>query len=284
MRWGKAKGALSDAQTGDAGCYPSGPAATRTRLGDNEVRSEYAATWAPVSFRRLRELATPNRLRSARFRFHERRSGSLSGVETPNETHPGVGDKSMTTGLAERLEEIAGVESVVVDLTESGGGINVKLESGANEVQVMDKLRSILVAYGVRAPSPPKIRPSPTRRAAKPDPGVDVTITPIKGGARVEVETRNIRSFRVVAPTPTAIAQGIADAWCQVVGQVPVEIVKVKREDDGSVTVVAFNGVKEAKATQNLASGWQDALAAAVGAAIEPFRQPKEAAPMAINS
>ena len=55
--------------------------------------------------------------------------------------------------------------------------------------------------------------------------GVDVKITPIKAGARVQVATTKVRSFRVVPATPQAIAQGLSDAWCQVVGRIPVEIV-----------------------------------------------------------
>lgn len=176
----------------------------------------------------------------------------------------------MTTGLTTRLEEIPGVASVVVDLTESGGGINVRLEPGADEILVMDTLRSVLVAYGVRSPSPPKLRPHlSTATVDEAALGVDVEITPLKAGARVEVATKNIRSFRVVAATPNAIAQGLADAWCQVIGRVPIEVAEVNVDDHGTMTVSTLDAGRESQGSASVASGWEDALARAVGMALQ---------------
>ena len=176
----------------------------------------------------------------------------------------------MTSSLAIRLEEIPGVASVAVDLTDSGGGINVRLEPGADETSVMDTLRSVLVAYGVRSPSPPKLRP---HRSSGPsadfDPGVDVEITPIDGGARVEVATTNVRSFRVVAATPTAIAQGLADAWCQVIGRIPVEVVSVGVDDSGTLTVLISNEGQETQGSASVDVGWENALTGSVGMALQ---------------
>ena len=61
----------------------------------------------------------------------------------------------MTPNLASRLQDIPGIASVTVDLTDSGGGINIRLEAGADEAVVMERLRALLVAYGVRSPNPP---------------------------------------------------------------------------------------------------------------------------------
>ena len=56
----------------------------------------------------------------------------------------------MTSSLASRLGDIPGVASVVVDLDGFGRGIDVRLEPGADEAVVMEKLRALLAAYGVR--------------------------------------------------------------------------------------------------------------------------------------
>jgi len=175
----------------------------------------------------------------------------------------------MSSGLASRLEDIPGVASVVVDLDGFGRGIDVRLEPGADEAVVMEKLRALLAAYGVkheRETPPPPSPPSQSRPRA--DLGVEVTISPLKSGARIEVATRSVKSFRVVAATPMAIAQGLADAWCQVVGRVPIEVVDVAVGDDGSLTVVAFNGEEESRGRADVSEGWVSALTNAVAGAL----------------
>ena len=176
----------------------------------------------------------------------------------------------MTTGLTTRLQEIPGVASVAVDLTDSGGGINVRLEPGADEILVMDTLRSVLVAYGVRSPSPPKLRPHLSTPTIDEAPlGVDVEITPMNTGARVEVATKKVRSFRIVAATPSAIAQGLADAWCQVIGRIPIEVAEVKVDDHGTMTVSTLDAGRKSRGSASVASGWEDALTRAVGMALQ---------------
>lgn len=191
----------------------------------------------------------------------------------------------MTPNLASRLQDIPGIASVAVDLTDSGGGINIRLEAGADEAVVMERLRALLVAYGVRSPNPPQLRLGrPTKYLDDSPLGVDVKITPIKAGARVQVATTKVRSFRVVPATPEAIAQGLSDAWCQVVGRIPVEIVSVTMGDEGELTVVASDGEHETSATSNVSSGWEEALARAVGRAIGVVDSFASPARVAVNS
>ena len=191
----------------------------------------------------------------------------------------------MTPNLASRLQDIPGIASVAVDLTDSGGGINIRLEAGADEAVVMERLRALLVAYGVRSPNPPQLRLGrPTKYLDDSPLGVDVKITPIKAGARVQVATTKVRSFRVVPATPEAIAQGLSDAWCQVVGKIPVEILGVTMGDEGKLTVVASDGAHETSATSNVSSGWEKALARAVGRAIGVVDSLPSPAPVAVNS
>ncbi len=172
------------------------------------------------------------------------------------------------SNLAHRLEDIPGVESVVVDLSEEGGGINIRLLPGADEYDVMERLRTVLISYGVRSARPQPAPPLPERRNTEYAPlGVKVRVTPLENGARVEVESKSVKSFRIVAADPLAIAQGLADAWSQVVGRIPTELTSVTVED-GTIRVTARNGQHVATGTGDLADGWQNALSMAVGQAI----------------
>ena len=173
--------------------------------------------------------------------------------------------------LASRLEDIPGVESVTVDLTEEGGGINIRLTPGADEAEVLERLRTVLVAYGVRSPGP-----EPAGEEGRPLEalGVEITITPLENGARVEAQSKSVRSFRLVAANPSAIAQGVADAWCQVVGRVPIEITEVRVTPEGGLLVTANDGEKESTGGANVEIGWESALTLAVGRALGLVDQP----------
>lgn len=195
-----------------------------------------------------------------------------------------MGERVVSPSLASRLQDIPGVASVAVDLSDTGGGINVRLEPGADEVVVMERIRALLVAYGVRSPNPPKLRLGRSVPHIDETPlGVNVTITPIKGGARVQVEGEKVRAFRVVAANPGAIAQGLSDAWCSVAGRIPVEIVDVSISDEGELIVVASDGERETMGVADLKAGWEEALARAVGRSAGLLPDGVEHAAMAVN-
>ena len=187
----------------------------------------------------------------------------------------------MKASLTARLQDIPGVAQVVVDLDESSGGIHVRLQPGADEDAVLEKMRGLLVAYGLR---PREGQDAAVGRQQQPDTaagtilepaatpadgddlGVEVTITPIVGGARVEVASEKVRSFRVVKPTPMAIAQGVADAWCQVVGSAPFMVTGVALENSELVVSVR-DGEMEAIGRADPSEGWSVAVPRAVGRA-----------------
>jgi hypothetical protein len=162
------------------------------------------------------------------------------------------------------------VAAVSVDLDDPvSPGINVTAEPGADETDVLQRVRALLAAYGAKSrPHPPLIIGRSRVIQGQRPLGVDVRITPIKGGARIEVFGKTVRSFRIAPPKPVALAQGVADAWCQVVGKVPVEITEASVGDRGEMTVVAFDGEKETVGRSDVSQGWAHALAEAVGAAI----------------
>ena len=174
----------------------------------------------------------------------------------------------MTSSLASRLGDIPGVASVVIDLDGFGRGIDVRLEPGADEAVVMERLRALLAAYGVRRDRQATMS---VGRAADPMANIDVevAITPIESGARVEVATSSVKSFRIVASTPLAVAQGLADAWCQVVGRVPIEIVGVSIDDQRRLVLVASDGEKEARGVGDISRGWVEALTVAVAGVLD---------------
>lgn len=177
----------------------------------------------------------------------------------------------MKSTLVDRLGDIPGVASVVVDLEGFGRGIDVRLEPGADEAVVMEKLRGLLAAYGVRKGRRPATGADRADRHQSLSDGNDVrvVITPMENGARIEVATSTVRSFRVVAATPLSLAQGLADAWCQVIGRVPVEIVGVQVDAQGRLVVAASDGDQEGTGVADTGGGWLEALVGAVSGALE---------------
>jgi hypothetical protein len=173
-----------------------------------------------------------------------------------------MGAGGMKSSLASRLGDIPGVASVAIDLEGFGRGIDVRLEPGADEVAVMEKLRALLAAYGVRHETQPEVN---LGRARRPDPGVDVIIEPLKTGARIEVVRRSVKSFRIVAANPISVAQGLADAWCQVVGRIPLEITTVEIDDENRLAITAFDGEHHVTGRGDVRGGWVDALIGAIG-------------------
>ena len=173
----------------------------------------------------------------------------------------------MTSSLAARLGDIPGVASVSIDLEGFGRGIDVRLEPGADELAVMEKLRALLAAYGVKHDRQARAS-AVSRPGLAATVGVDVAISPVESGARIEVATQNVRSFRIVAANPVSIAQGLADAWCQVIGRIPIEIVEIEVDPEDRLTVVAFDGEHESRGSAPIDGGWLDALTRAVGEVI----------------
>jgi len=179
--------------------------------------------------------------------------------------------------LAARLQDLPGVASASVDLTGPGGGIDVRLEPGADEPAVVEKVRALLIAYGVRSTGARRLRL--THRPGRAErPSVDVKVAPAGAGARVELTVGAVRSARVVAATPSAVAQGLADAWCQTLGKAPVEIAGVALAEGGTLSVSAFDGGAEKSGEASVSEGLGRALTQAVGRALGALGEPRVSA------
>lgn len=174
----------------------------------------------------------------------------------------------MREKLVERLQDIPGVASVSLNLEDVESGIRVRLDEDADEAEVLERVRALLVAYGVRSPDQGSMEIGNRLAQARAALGVDVRISPVKGGARVEVIGTAIRSFRLVPSTPMAIAQGLSDAWCQVLGRIPLEVGKVSLTDKGVLSVVVTDGKEERVGRSDIVDGWTMALSLAVGRAM----------------
>jgi hypothetical protein len=170
--------------------------------------------------------------------------------------------------LVERLQDIPGVASVSLNLEDVESGIRVRLDEDADEAEVLERVRALLVAYGVRSPDQGSMEIGNRLAQARAALGVDVRISPVKGGARVEVIGTAIRSFRLVPSTPMAIAQGLSDAWCQVLGRIPLEVGKVSLSNEGVLSVVVTDGKDERVGSSDILDGWTMALSLAVGRAM----------------
>ncbi len=176
----------------------------------------------------------------------------------------------MTPGLILRLQDIPGVESVSIDLATESGGINLKIAEDSDEQLILRQVHELLVAYGVKGLVQPKVTLSSASGVTL-DPGIDVRITQVGAGARIRVGVGDIQSSRQVAATPAAIAQGLADAWCQVLGRIPREVVSVSLSDTGALAVVVSDGESEHRGVADVGDGWTNALIRSVGSALELF-------------
>lgn len=176
----------------------------------------------------------------------------------------------MTPGLVTRIQDIPGVEAVAIDLVNEPGGLNIRISPHADEALVLDRVHALLVTYGAKGLTRPRVRVGKTRNDSF-DLGVDISITKLGTGARIQVSGGAIQSARQVASNPKAIAQGLADAWCQVLGRIPQEIESVSLADDGKISVTVSDGHSRRVGSANVAGGWTQAIATAVGSALGFF-------------
>jgi hypothetical protein len=176
-------------------------------------------------------------------------------------------ENRVTPGLIMRLQDIPGVETVAIDLASESGVINLRVASDADEQQILERVQALLVAYGVDGLKQPNITVGRYKGSIE-DLGIDVNIQSMERGARIEVRSGDITSARQVASSPMAIAQGLADAWCQVTGRPPREVSSVSISDSGELSVVISHGSEENKGVGDVSDGWANALTFAVGSAL----------------
>jgi hypothetical protein len=175
------------------------------------------------------------------------------------------------TPLEDRLREVEGVADLMVDLEHEG--VRISLQDGVDEQTVLEEVRRILAAYGLRpgerAAVPTVERPGPPGRMVLEMPAVSVRRVADEAEVRLEA------GERVVVARSDPSAAGITEAmvtavsgWIDVpapdrvsvgrtrVGGAPVVVVVVHRAD----TAAAGAGM----AAPSLADGLYRASRAAV--------------------
>lgn len=173
------------------------------------------------------------------------------------------------TGLRQRLEAIQGVSSIQLELGDTGlTGIRVTLAEGADEATILDRIRAMLVTYGLKAPQ--TISPGPTRIFA-----ADELVTEIEEAGqllRIEVKGEGDAVVTLVDATPLAAARAVGKARAQLTGTGEVEVMWIGLDQIGEwriLTVLASIGDEKVNAGAAVVTkGWADALDRAVAAAL----------------
>lgn len=174
------------------------------------------------------------------------------------------------TGLRQRLENLDGVAAIQLELAESGlSGIRVTLAEGADETMVLERIRSMLVTYGLRSPDPiTNARPDPARSGE-----IETSITPDGEELRVEVRARGERVVQVVEATPLAAAQAVAAGRAKLTGHPEPEVIWIGLDVIGKWKILTILAEVEddrvGVGSAVVDSGWANALDRAVSRAIE---------------
>lgn len=173
------------------------------------------------------------------------------------------------TGLRQRLEALEGVSSIQLELGDTGlSGIRVTLAEGADEAVVLERIRAMLVTYGLRAPE--TVASGPSRVFAQ-----DEVVTEIEEAGRmlrVEVKGDGETIVTLVEPTPLAAARAVAEARAQLTGGGQAEVLWIGLDQVGDwriLTVLAALGDDKITAgSAVVGQGWVEALDRAVAAAL----------------
>ncbi len=190
------------------------------------------------------------------------------------------------TGLEDRLRKVAGVTDIVVELGAEGlAGIRVRLSEGAEESEVLEEIRRILVAYGLKAtgrrnratqaiqplelgidmPSPGEVVPhgsDPVDTSAPPT----ATILPIDGKLIARLEHGDRRVEATAEATPLGATEAMVRATAEWRGtRVPDRIAVDRLDIDGAdvVVLVARRGDLVVSASSVVAPDLAAALAEA---------------------
>ncbi|MGH8957389.1 MAG: hypothetical protein ACRDVK_01810 [Acidimicrobiia bacterium] len=171
-------------------------------------------------------------------------------------------------GLRQRLENLEGVASIQLELADTGlSGIRVTLSEGAEEAMVLERIRAMLVTYGLRAPE--QVTGSRMESADE----TDLVAVLSQEGERLRVEVRGGGESvsAIVDPSPISAARAVAAARAQLLGQPAPEVVWIGLDQIGSFSVLT---ILAARADEKVSAGsvvvegdWAQALNRALAAA-----------------
>jgi len=171
------------------------------------------------------------------------------------------------TGLRQRLENLEGVAGIELELAETGlSGIRVTLRDGADEGVVLERIRSMLITYGLRSPGPVTATTQPEPKEGR----IRTAITPEGDGMRVEVNADEKSVVRLVDASPLAAARAVAEARAILNGRPAPEILWIGLDAVGEYKILTVLAKSDGEARVGAAvvdSGWAEALDEAVSKA-----------------
>ena len=176
------------------------------------------------------------------------------------------------TPLEERLREIEGVADLVVDLEHDG--VRISLDEGVDEETVLEEVRRILVAYGLRpgerAGIPTVERPGPPGRRVVETPTVSVRRAADEAGVRLEAGERVVVARS--RPTPSGIAEAMVTAvsgWIDVPAPDRVAVGRTRVRGEPVLVIVVHRADTAAAGAGMAAPSIQGGLFRAARTAVE---------------
>lgn len=140
-------------------------------------------------------------------------------------------------GLRQRLENLEGVASIQLELADTGlSGIRVTLSEGADEAMVLERIRAMLVTYGLRAPD----QMTGSRPEAEDPSDLVAVLSPEGDRLRVEVRGQGETVSAIVDPSPLSAARAVAAARAQLRGQPAPEVMWIGLDQIGAFSVLTI--------------------------------------------
>ena len=182
------------------------------------------------------------------------------------------GDPVTVTGLRQRLENLDGVESIHLELAETGlSGIRVTLTDGADEGHVLERIRTMLVTYGLRSPGRLQSAPVQNESAGDLANQIETHITPEGEGMRVEIRGEGRSVVRLVEATPLAAAVAVAEGRALLQGRPAPQVLWIGLDSIGEWKVLTVllrdEGQPARVGSAVVGAGWAEALDLAVARA-----------------
>ncbi len=175
-------------------------------------------------------------------------------------------------GLRQRLENLEGVASIHLELAETGlSGIRVALDEGADESGVLERIRSLLVTYGLRTPTPVSASTSDEAHVDLTE-DISVRISPEGEGMKIEVSTEGETVVKLVEATPFAAAQAVAEGRSRLTGRPVPKVLWIGLDAIGDyrILTVLIKGDADPPVVGSAVvnAGWAEALDRAVARAL----------------
>ena len=188
-------------------------------------------------------------------------------------------------GLEDRLRKVNGVADITVELGEVGlESIRVRIDEGTDEAAVLDEIRRILVAYGLRSRKSDPIAVDASNPAALGDSVAPlrprITVGPRGDGLYVRLTEGERIVERMGERSPIGVAQAMVQAvadWRSVGSPSRIAVALDELDTTPVVTLLARRegrtAVAAASCAVSLAGGiYQAASGVLVG--LEPLEQP----------